>query len=77
MQVQRQILEVTDHRLVIELPESFLNHRVEIIALTIDDEIPLAGKTKRRPHPSIAGKGKTVGDLVSPIVDESDWECLK
>jgi hypothetical protein len=25
----------------------------------------------------IAGKGKTVGDIVSPIVDEQDWECLK
>ena len=25
----------------------------------------------------IAGKGKTVGDIVSPIVDERDWECLK
>jgi hypothetical protein len=22
----------------------------------------------------IAGKGKTVGDIVSPIVDERDWE---
>ncbi|MGZ8217687.1 hypothetical protein [Methylomagnum sp.] len=31
----------------------------------------------RRPHPAIAGKGKTQGDLVSPIVDEEDWECLK
>jgi hypothetical protein len=25
----------------------------------------------------IAGKEKTVGDIVSPIVDERDWECLK
>jgi hypothetical protein len=25
----------------------------------------------------IAGKGRTVGDLVGSIVDESDWECLK
>jgi hypothetical protein len=25
----------------------------------------------------IAGKGKTLGDIVSPIVDEQDWECLK
>ena len=33
--------------------------------------------SRRIPPVSIAGKGKTIGDLVSPIVDESDWECLK
>ena len=33
---------------------------------------------KRRFSPnSIAGKGKTLGDIVSPIVPEEDWECLK
>jgi len=31
----------------------------------------------RRPHPSIAGKGKILGDLIDPIVEEGDWECLK
>jgi hypothetical protein len=32
---------------------------------------------RRFPPSSIAGKGKTLGDIVSPIVDEEDWECLK
>jgi hypothetical protein len=32
---------------------------------------------RRVPASSIAGKGKTLGDLVSPIVSEQDWECLK
>ncbi|NJM67655.1 MAG: hypothetical protein HC851_19270 [Acaryochloris sp. RU_4_1] len=32
---------------------------------------------RRSPPPSIAGKGKTLGDIVSPIVPEEDWECLK
>lgn len=75
MQVQRQFLEVTQRRIVIDLPESFVNHRVELIALTLDEELPTP--SKRRPHPDIAGKGKTLGDLVSPGVDEADWECLK
>lgn len=34
-------------------------------------------KSRRLPHPAIAGKGRTIGDLVAPVVDESDWECLK
>jgi hypothetical protein len=45
-----------------------------IVTVLAEIEPPL----KRR-HPSklIAGKGKTLGDIVSPIVDEEDWECLK
>lgn len=32
---------------------------------------------RRFPVPSLAGKAKTLGDIVSPIIDETDWECLK
>jgi hypothetical protein len=76
MQVQRQFVDVKTRRVVIELPESFVNQRVELIALTIDDA-PLPERKRRRPHPEIAGKGRTLGDLVAPIVDDADWECLK
>lgn len=34
-------------------------------------------KRRRVAPPSIAGKGRTLGDIVSPIIDEQDWECLK
>jgi hypothetical protein len=34
--------------------------------------------TKHRIPPiALAGKVKILGDIVSPIVDEEDWECLK
>lgn len=32
---------------------------------------------RRFPPASLAGQAKTLGDIVSPIVDEEDWECLK
>jgi len=33
--------------------------------------------TRRRfPIPQLAGKATTLGDIVSPIVDEGDWKCL-
>jgi hypothetical protein len=32
---------------------------------------------RRFPIPDMAGKGRILGDIVSPIVDEEDWECLK
>ncbi len=31
---------------------------------------------RRLPSSVIAGKGKTLGDIVSPMIDEQDWECL-
>jgi hypothetical protein len=73
MQVQRQIIDVDDTRVVIELPASFVNHRVEVIALTMDDEPMPSPKVRRRPHPDLVGKGRTLGDIVGPIVDPEDW----
>lgn len=76
MQVQRKVIDVTEQRLVIELPESFLNRRVELIVLTVDDE-PVSVTKRRRPHPDIAGKGRTLGNLLEPVVAEDEWDCLK
>jgi hypothetical protein len=33
--------------------------------------------SRRTPASAIVGKGKTLGDLVSPMIEEQDWECLK
>jgi len=43
---------------------------------TINENINPLPK-RRIPPVSIAGKGKTLGDLVSPIVNTEDWECLR
>jgi plasmid stability protein len=48
----------------------------EILRRALRGEAQTAGK-RRSPPDSIAGKGKTLGDLVSPLIDEGDWECLK
>lgn len=59
-------------------PERVTQNRVT----TGQDEIGATGQSsrqakRRHPHPAIAGKGRTLGDLGSPIVDDTDWECLK
>ena len=46
-----------------------------VIVTIIEDTTPPA--KRRMPPASIAGKGKTSGDIVNPIVSEQDWECLK
>jgi hypothetical protein len=47
-----------------------------IVTVLVDDVVPVV-KRRRVAPPSIAGKGRTLGDIVNPIVDEQDWECLK
>jgi hypothetical protein len=47
------------------------------IIVTVLEETAPPRPVRRSPPPSIAGKGKTLGDIVGPIVDEGDWECLK
>jgi len=34
-------------------------------------------KTRQKPSGRIAGKGKILGDIVTPAIPESDWNVLK
>ncbi len=46
------------------------------VIITILEESS-SSNLRRQPPELVAGKGKTLGDIVSPIVNEDDWECLK
>jgi hypothetical protein len=46
-----------------------------VIATILEETFP--SSKHRTPPTSISGKGKTLGDIISPIVDEEEWECLK
>lgn len=47
------------------------------VIITVIEETPPTQTIRRVASAAIAGKGQTLGDLVSPTVDEQDWECLK
>ena len=51
----------------------------EIINLALHELIKnhQAVNKRRQPPVSIAGKGKIIGDLIEPCVDNEDFECLK
>jgi hypothetical protein len=49
--------------------------KARVIVTILEDITPLV--KRRTPPASIAGKGRTLGDLVSSIIEEQDWECLK
>lgn len=45
-----------------------------IVTILEDTTSPVKGRT---PPDVIAGKGQTLGDLVTSVIEEQDWECLK
>lgn len=63
-----------DHGQIKWLGEQPSIESARVIVTILEESLP---KTKRRPPSSIAGKGQTLGDIVIPIVDTEDWECLK
>jgi hypothetical protein len=76
----RSIIEEIGQKLP-QAPESVLQEVLSLLnsATRHNESSDVASPVKRRrvAPPSIAGKGQTLGDIVSPIVDERDWECLK
>jgi hypothetical protein len=47
------------------------------VVVTVLEET-LLPTTKRRTFPTdLAGTVQIFGDIVSPIIDEEDWDCLK
>ena len=49
-----------------------------IIVTVLPEDTKNTISLKRRiPPAAMAGKVKILGDIVSPIVDAEDWECLK
>ena len=72
-----QILLEHWHSLPVDKQEEVL-HFVEFLRNKQTPPATQPQKVKRRfPPPELAGKIKILGDIVGPIVDEEDWECLK
>ena len=69
MQFQRHYADIQSTRLTIELPESFLNHEIEVVVSTLDDKSCIL----RKPHPDIAGKLIIKGDMFDSV-ENCDWD---
>jgi hypothetical protein len=72
MQIQRTIQTLDAPRLVIDLPTSFVNRRIEILVITLDESEPQTTQKRRAPPPQLAGRVKEFGDVLSSVPPE-DW----
>lgn len=57
-----------------QIPEDQLDELYQLIKNFTAQKNNLKLK-KRTPSKKIAGKGKTLGDIISPLIDEEDWQC--
>ena len=74
MHATRLIVETNEHGQIVGLPPLTPGARLEAIFLVLDEAPPL---TNRQPPPDIAGKGRILGDIISPVSDAEDWEALR
>ena len=76
----RQITQLENNILTIRLPVSFKATRVEIIVMPADEVVlsgeDVAAEVRRRPSPKLKGT-RIVGNIMSPVVPEEDWDALK
>lgn len=72
MQFKRSIETVKSPHLVIDLPDTFINQRVEILVFTLDEPETAQPFRRRVPPPQFAGKIKELGDVMSSV-PTSDW----
>ena len=49
----------------------------KVIVTFLEQREDASGPIQHKPSPSIAGKGKILGDIISPIAPIEDWNCSK
>lgn len=76
MEAIRRIEQVHGNSLTMILPDAFKEMRVEVIVLPLDEPVSIR-EPHRQPHADIAGKGKILGDIISPACPPDDWEALR
>jgi len=80
MEAVRQITQLENDILTLRLPASFRALRVEVIVMPFDETVipneQGAASGNRRPSPKLKGT-RIVGDIMSPVVPENDWDALK
>lgn len=75
MQTRRIILETDQHGRLLHQPQLPPNIRMEAIFLLPEDR--KRAKKRRKPSSAISGKGKILGDIVSPAASPEDWNVLQ
>jgi len=79
MEALRLIAEPKNHQLIIDLPPSMNQRRLEVIVMpaTSIEQTPVVSTRRRKPSVLLAGTVSLGDDLITPAVTEADWDALK
>ncbi len=72
MRAKKMILETDRYGRLLHQPDLPAGIRIEAIFLIPDKKEKVS--KRRKPSPRIAGKGKILGDILSPVVPFEDWD---
>lgn len=75
MQAEKIFLETDQNGHLVHQPQLPPNIRIEAIFLILKEK-KKKGKRRKR-SPIIMGKGKILGDIMSPVSPLEDWEALQ
>ena len=75
MRAKKMILETDRHGRLLYQPDLPAGIRIEAIFLIPDKKEKVSKRGK--PSPRIKGKGKILGDILSPVVPPEDWDALQ
>ena len=73
MHTEKVILETNQKGQIIRLPTLPPNAQVEAVFLVLDHN---EKEIRQGPSKKIAGKGKIIGDIMSPVVEAERWGAL-
>ena len=69
---------IYDHGIMKWLGDQPSDIKARVIVTILPDHSSMsAPKVSHQVSPRIAGKGKVLGDIVSPAASEEDWNCLQ
>ncbi len=74
MQAQKLLLKTNSEGKLEGLPAFMPNQTVELILLFNEENTPVTKRVHRKPPAELAGKIKILGDIISPVIDENDWD---
>jgi hypothetical protein len=80
MEAIRQITQLKDDTLTLRLPAAFKARQVEVIVMLVEETVTvnedLVAGVQRRPSRKLKGT-RIIGNIMSPVVPEGDWDVLK
>lgn len=70
---------IYDHGIIKWLGEKPADIQARVIVTVLPEQSTnkSVAKVLHQVSPRIAGKGKIIGDIISPVVPEEDWDCLR